>query len=606
MLSYLGTAPVARAPIEVVTAVAHAPAKVLAAAPVAAAPVAVDPMQLVLSIVSERTGYPIETLGPDLDLEADLSIDSIKRIEIVGELAARLGLQVGDSGNRDALVEELATRKTLRSMVTWLESKMGAGDAGPAPAPERAPVATATPPALRRFVPTTVAAPLPINGYHSLAGKRFTIHADVLGIAPRLAALLAADGAVTRIADGDAPCDAEVLVHLGGIDVPSDPIAATRTLFEQVREAVIGGVGAVLVATGRGGHGGAAGLVKTVAAEWPSVKARVVRLDLEEDPDELAARLRAELLADDATVEIAYPGGVRSTIKVVPAERAGGGTELALGRDSVVLLTGGARGITARVAVAMARRFGCTIELVGRSPLPARDEDPAYAAADDEAALRRLVAARDGVREPAAIAAAAARLLADREIRATLAAIRDAGAAVTYHEADVRGAAFAALIDDIYARHGRIDGVVHGAGVLEDKLIRHKTAASFERVYATKVAGALTLAEKLRADVGFVVLFGSISGAFGNRGQVDYAAANDALDKIAWMLDRRIAGRVVALDWGPWAGTGMVSPELEREYARRGIHLIDPDVGVEGLLAELEHGAPGDAQVILMSGELHG
>ena len=71
------------------------------------------------------------------------------------------------------------------------------------------------------------------------------------------------------------------------------------------------------------------------------------------------------------------------------------------------------------------------------------------------------------------------------------------------------------------------------------------------------------------------------SGVFGNRGQVDYAAANDALDGIARRARAgRARRRVVAVDWGPWAGTGMVSPELDREYERRGIGLIDPDEGV--------------------------
>ncbi|HEY4377226.1 MAG TPA: acyltransferase domain-containing protein, partial [Acidimicrobiales bacterium] len=66
-------------------------------APVAAAPAeravlsGAELLRAVQSIVSERTGYPIEMLDPDLDLEADLSIDSIKRIEIVGELAERIG-----------------------------------------------------------------------------------------------------------------------------------------------------------------------------------------------------------------------------------------------------------------------------------------------------------------------------------------------------------------------------------------------------------------------------------------------------------------------------------------------------------------------------------
>jgi KR domain len=116
-------------------------------------------------------------------------------------------------------------------------------------------------------------------------------------------------------------------------------------------------------------------------------------------------------------------------------------------------------------------------------------------------------------------------------------------------------------------------------------------------VFSTKLTGARTLVDKLRDDVKLVVLFSSISGAFGNRGQVDYAAAGDALDKLAWTLQRKISGRVVSIDWGPWAGTGMVSPDLEREYAKRQIRLIDPERGVEALMTELR-GARGDAQVI--------
>jgi len=157
-------------------------------------------------------------------------------------------------------------------------------------------------------------------------------------------------------------------------------------------------------------------------------------------------------------------------------------------------------------------------------------------------------------------------------------------------------AAFGALIDDLYARHGRLDVVIHGAGVIEDKLLKHKTRESFDRVFETKVAGAAVLARKLRPGCR-VVFFSSIAGVFGNRGQLDYAAANEALDHLAHHL---AAGgrRAVSVAWGPWAGTGMVSPELEREYARRGVGLIPPAAGFERLFDELARGR--DANVILM------
>ena len=345
---------------------------------------------------------------------------------------------------------------------------------------------------------------------------------------------------------------------------------------------------------GRGGHGGPAGLIKTVAAEWPDVRARVVDLD---STDDAAATLHRELHADDHHVEIGYVSGVRSSLEVIPAEVELGDVDL--DRDSIVLVTGGARGITAKVAIGLAKRHGCHIVLCGRSVSPG-PEDPKLASAHDAKQLRGVLAKLGGT--PSIIEARVARVLADREIRATLATLGDRA---SYYAVDVRTAEFAALIDEVYAKHGRIDAVIHGAGILEDKLIRHKTPESFERVFSTKLTGAQTLVDKLRDDVKLVVMFSSISGAFGNRGQVDYAAAGDALDKLAWQLQRKIAGRVVSIDWGPWAGTGMVSAELEREYAKRQIRLIDPEHGVEALLSELR--APrGEAQVIWTASDPRG
>ena len=590
------------APHQVIDVPSHTPAPVVLPL-AAAAPVALDPMQLVVSIVSERTGYPIETLGVDLDLEADLSIDSIKRIEIIGELALKLGLRVGDgAADADAIVEELASRKTLRALVAWLTERL-AKDAAAAPVVTPPPSRVGAPSELEEMIttPATTAtmvrryrleikeAPVSPSGSLSVAGKRFTIH-DGGAIGTALAARLESDGAsVRRIDAHEAVGEVDGFIDLGVVE----GVTSMREMFIRVREAALGGARTILVATrngelGRGsGSGGPAGLIKTVAAEWPAISARIVDLEPCADP---AALIHAELLARDAHVEVGYVAGVRSILQVVPAE-VEELHDIGLDDSSIVLVTGGARGITARAAIAIARRYGCRIELVGRSPRPGPEEH-ALAGANDARALRSLFGKR--VSTPAEIEVLCSRVLAAREIRQTLAALGDRA---TYHEVDVRTPAFGELIDDLYRRHGRIDGVIHGAGVLEDKLIRDKTGESFERVYATKLASAQTLVERLRDDVKVVVLFSSISGAFGNRGQADYAAAGDALDKLAWSLQRKLAGRVVSIDWGPWAGTGM-AVDLAREYARRGIALIEPADGVDALLAELR-GGRGDAQVIL-------
>jgi NAD(P)-dependent dehydrogenase (short-subunit alcohol dehydrogenase family) len=161
---------------------------------------------------------------------------------------------------------------------------------------------------------------------------------------------------------------------------------------------------------------------------------------------------------------------------------------------------------------------------------------------------------------------------------------------------------FGEYIENTYRLYGRIDGVVHGAGIVEDKLVRDKNMESFTRVFETKVRSAVTLSRLLRDDVSFVVFFSSVASVFGNRGQADYAAANDVLDKLAHALQARVRGRVLSVNWGPWAGQGMVSPELEREYARRGIGLIPLQDGVDLLLQELHEGDRENVQLVMMCG----
>jgi NAD(P)-dependent dehydrogenase (short-subunit alcohol dehydrogenase family) len=274
----------------------------------------------------------------------------------------------------------------------------------------------------------------------------------------------------------------------------------------------------------------------------------------------------------------------------------------------VVLVTGGARGITADIAEELAARYRPTLVLVGRLPLPESDEGAVTAGLDAPRELRTALMtelARGG-RAPAAaqVEAAYRSLLRYREVRRRLRAMRAAGATVVYRHVDVRDAiAFRDLIDDVYRVHGRLDGVIHGAGLIEDKLLLDKTAESFNRVFDTKATSAFVLARSLRPEsLRFLALFSSVAGRFGNRGQADYVAANEVVNKLARELDRAWAGRVMALGWGPWAGGGMVSDGTARQFAARGIELVDPEAGRRAFIAELESADKGTPEVVLGRG----
>lgn len=357
---------------------------------------------------------------------------------------------------------------------------------------------------------------------------------------------------------------------------------------------------------------GTLGITKTLHREQPKLLVKNVDVDPQQPAPLLASQLIEELTVDDGLLEVGRSGGRRWQIELEPQPPAASLQPLALDRESVVLVTGGAYGVTAEVSKALARLAQPRLVLVGRSELPG-PERAELAGLDGpplRAKLIELARQGGGKVAPAEIEREFSRVRKDRQIRAAVDECRQAGSQVEYHALDVRSAAqFGGLIDQLYAKYGRIDGVIHGAGVIEDKRIADKTLDSFDRVFCTKVDSALTLVRKLRPDaLKFLVFFSSVSGRFGNAGQADYSAANEFLNKLADYLDRQWPARTVAVNWGPWDG-GMVSDELRRMYAAAGIDLIPIDEGVGWLLTQLRETRQPSAEVVVSAGVqqmLHG
>jgi NAD(P)-dependent dehydrogenase (short-subunit alcohol dehydrogenase family) len=351
------------------------------------------------------------------------------------------------------------------------------------------------------------------------------------------------------------------------------------------------------------GQGGVVGFAKSLALEWPAIRVRAVDLDSADTSDALAGRIVDELWADDRHAEVGYLEGRRIGLDVVAAPVMAV-PAFDLPSDAVILATGGARGITADVCLDLAERYQPTLVLVGQSSLP-ESESPETAKYQEPTDLKRVLTDRlrsTGVRvTPAMVERAFQQLAKEREIRANLGALTATGARVHYVRLDVRDDdAFGALITDIYQTYGRLDGVIHGAGIIEDKLVRDKSLESFERVFRTKSAGAFALARHLRGDsLKFLVFFSSVAGRFGNRGQADYAAANEVVSKLALALQRRWPARVCAIDWAPWDKHGMVSPELKREFARRGVELISPEAGRRAFWDEIQQDPHADGEVVI-------
>uniref|UniRef100_UPI00245779B1 SDR family NAD(P)-dependent oxidoreductase n=1 Tax=Nocardia neocaledoniensis TaxID=236511 RepID=UPI00245779B1 len=160
-----------------------------------------------------------------------------------------------------------------------------------------------------------------------------------------------------------------------------------------------------------------------------------------------------------------------------------------------------------------------------------------------------------------------------REIPATLAVLGDRAEYLSVDATDAT-----ALAEAVAPWRDRITGVVHGAGVLADSMIPDKTADSIARVLRPKLGGLAAVLAAVGEPTD-LVLFTSVAGLFGNTGQADYAAANEALCRFAVSWRRRHPGtRVTAIDWGAWDG-GMVTADLREHFRARGIPLLAPAAG---------------------------
>ncbi|RJL18567.1 type I polyketide synthase [Paracoccus siganidrum] len=282
-----------------------------------------------------------------------------------------------------------------------------------------------------------------------------------------------------------------------------------------------------------------AGPLRVMPRELPGVTCASLDLTLPEGRrvdaawEALADRVIEEMLAHPANLSAALRGDRRYELgwRQLPLETA----EPALPQGAVCLLTGGFGGIGLTVGERLARDLGAKLVLVGRRALP----DPSQ-----WDALLRNAAPND---------ATAARIRGVRRLEA-------AGAEVLCLTADVCNLQdMSAARDRAIARFGRIDAVIHAAGVVDDAPILAKTPASVENVFAPKVHGTEVLDEVFPdGSVGRIVVFSSTSTAIAPAGQIDYVAANEFLN--AWARSR--AGgktQVTAVNWGIWAEVGMAA-----------------------------------------------
>jgi len=358
------------------------------------------------------------------------------------------------------------------------------------------------------------------------------------------------------------------------------------------------------------------GMLKSLARDWPSALVRALVTDSSDLAAGVAALQREVAVGpsgpggEPTDVEIIEHTGQRHALRFTPAALQPDSAGQNLGAESVVILTGGARGVTAVIAEALLRRYQCGLVLLGRSdpdtvPPPLRalslDEMDRY-----ETEYYRTERQRDPKRTIPELKRSFIRLKAAHETWVTIEHLRRLGH-VEFKIADITmPQQVDSVIADVAARYGRIDLVVHGAGLQISKRLTNRQLSEFQQVVGTKLNGLRNLVAACTRYVGPDVPFHILTSAFsaiGNDGQPDYGAANEAMAALACV--HGATGRWTALGWLGWAAVGMTRGS---EYAAlgnsRGLRAVLPEEGQALFLQLMESQVRSPAVSLLSEGEI--
>ncbi|SDD51981.1 polyketide synthase PksJ/polyketide synthase PksN [Paenibacillus sp. CF095] len=261
------------------------------------------------------------------------------------------------------------------------------------------------------------------------------------------------------------------------------------------------------------------GFAKTVRLEFPKFVYKTVQLQSESVLTEHIAAVEFE--AEDGD-EIRYTeeGRFVKRLKEGPLEQETTDKPMPFRNNGVYLITGGMGGIGIVLAKHLASTTQARLALIGRSSL---DEDK----------------------------------------QSLLDEVESLGSEVLYIQADMSvSEEVESALAQIRSRFQALHGIIHCAGVLDDKLIVNKSYEEMKTVLAPKVNGTIWLDEASKEDsLDFFILFSSVSH-LGNVGQADYAYANSFLNSFAkyrenLQIRNKRSGKTISINWPYWEERGV-------------------------------------------------
>jgi NAD(P)-dependent dehydrogenase (short-subunit alcohol dehydrogenase family)/phosphopantetheinyl transferase/acyl-CoA thioesterase FadM/acyl carrier protein/3-hydroxymyristoyl/3-hydroxydecanoyl-(acyl carrier protein) dehydratase len=542
-----------------------------------------DISELLLNLIQEQTGFPKDSLTMDLRLLDDLNLDSIKAAELIATAAKQIGLQgeLDPSSLANATLEDIVQALKAATPTQITSAAKTKTQAKATSIPNSRSVESSW---VRNFAIEYIPQDLPSNQPQDLTDSKVLIVTDSLdnSIAQNLKEQL-----IDRTATVELTTYQEILTT--GQQNYSHYIAilpSSSTQESLPLEAMVGRLKSIAcppkntciayVEFGGGYFGSnsdeiqpevccAASFARSVHLERPDLRVRVVDFE-----PTIEAKIAAELVIKELSSRetIVTAGYNHQLTRLVPQSRLKQPIEYQARSYSwsdrdVILVTGGAKGITAECALALAVKTGAKMALIGRSPAPSNGRG---------------------------------------EIANVLARFADRKLTALYYSCDIGDLeAVIDLVEAIERDLGAITGVIHGAGLNTPRRVEQVSLETAQQEASPKLLGAENLLTALaKQPPKLFAAFSSIIGVTGMAGNSWYAFANESL---ALMLNRfnsqHPETEVISLAYSVWSEVGMgARMGSVKNLARMGIDAIPPTEGIDSFL-KLWLGDPGVQQVVI-------
>lgn len=595
----------------------------------------------VRKVISDQTGYSQIMLTDESDLEADLGIDTLKQVDIIGQIMNTFEIDLSDETN-------IRDMKSIADIATFIdgygnsEKPSTSNKAGKKSfASEMRSLIPAS--AVKRFYVGTRPVDNPKEMNFDIKDMTLLVSLDTMNLSSHVIPLLKGMGA-NIVTIGDDPSaeiradftsperTASVFEKLSGLRpeisglVHLAPLSGKSALQDRGEKdghilALFNAVKAISSSSAKRLRliavpafnsvifpeasskikpdavcSGISGFLKSLAREMPETRVKVVDFGgniASSGLKEVASRFVKEILSEDSRVETGYINDQ----KYVPAlysEKAPEGKHL-LEEGANILVTGGAGGITFEIVKSMIRnnkdRSALKFIITGRSDLAGIDPEIEKA---DQSKLLSIMKQRMPGAKPVDVKKAVEKVKRLMETRDNLDILRNLGSEIIYHAADVTDPEAVQRVAD---SHPEINGIIHAAGIEESQIILKKSPDSFKRVFNTKVKGFRNISKTFeKHDLKFIIGFSSVTARFGNAGQSDYTAANDMLGKLILSEKIRRPDLIVKImDWTAWEGAGMATNEtVKKVLTSLGLTFLPLEEGIRLFGAEIGHSQSGE------------